>query len=838
MRYRSRLIWAVAAIVFWTGVFSAWGAGKVSPRSTAELLVDLARDHALQRRGEQTEADVLRISALLRGASRLDERLADAYQWRYELAELGGDHGLAAKMLQKWVELDPLHQGVFDRWLRAGLRTNQTIESREAWLVRCLNAVSRSLQLQAAVYVRLAELGLQRMDLEYAEAQVELARTLDPFHPEAAVLGLAVLPADASADERLKAALAALRVDPLDFELSWQIALLLDEHDLTDNAELFYDHAIELYRRQSQTETLPGLYSYQLSRKALRRGEVEEAIRLAREAMRTDAALIPEVGMYLHWLYEQAGRPNDATALKEAFAERFAAIRDPAEWPVNEVAQAAWFYSTIDPQPQRALRLAEDASGRAVGDPFAARVLGWALAANLRYAEAQRVLRRISGEDAYAAYRLAKLLREEGDAAGAERVIGALEEVPAAGPARALVDELGVGVPATQPSRGVRTRLLEAVAGFDPEVFLFHEHPERFLKAEISFEDRAPAVGEPWVGVFTLTNRGEVPISLGPDWMTNPVMLLSFEMEGDKDRSYPQLMTVAVDRVRVLRPGQTVKVRQTLDVGPLRQAARQTPQQLQRVSVRGILDPVRGRDGGWRPGVAGQEVGPAYMNRLPMPTSREVLHAVFSALGSESKLARFRAVEVIAELLGERQRAEFGRLNYRPQPVPADRLYQSLMGGLGDESWEMRVRTLAALDVIGLDAAMLGGVESCLEHPHWLVRMMALGVVARRGTEAREVVGRLASDDPDALVRDYAKSLLMGWSEKKKAEARVESPVAVPGIGGASMPTSSAPSVGGAGSGREESPKADERRIRELEEALRGLDPEALDEPGESSGGR
>jgi len=60
------------------GVASAWAAGRNPPLTTAELLVDLARDHGLAQRGRQTEADVQHIRTLLRAALRLNPKQTDA----------------------------------------------------------------------------------------------------------------------------------------------------------------------------------------------------------------------------------------------------------------------------------------------------------------------------------------------------------------------------------------------------------------------------------------------------------------------------------------------------------------------------------------------------------------------------------------------------------------------------------------------------------------------------------------------------------------------------------------------------------------------------------------
>ena len=95
------------------------------PLTTAQLLVDLARDHALLRGGTQTDADVLHVKTLLRAAVRLDPKLVDAHAWLYELAMLADDREEAAAVLERLVAADPTRRGRSRRWLDAGIVTHR-----------------------------------------------------------------------------------------------------------------------------------------------------------------------------------------------------------------------------------------------------------------------------------------------------------------------------------------------------------------------------------------------------------------------------------------------------------------------------------------------------------------------------------------------------------------------------------------------------------------------------------------------------------------------------------------------------------------------------------------
>lgn len=745
-------------------VVSAASAGRDGPLTTAELLVDLARDYGLSQRGQQTTADVQHVRALLQAAVRLDPHQAEAHTLLYELAMLDGDEAAAGRWLAGLLDAAPTNQGAFALWLAAGLRVQQTTEQRGAWLEAV--AAQRPPAQRALVHVELARLALERLDKSAADDHLERAFGLEPACLEAAALVLAGLAEDADA-ERLRATLRYVQLCPRAIEAAWQAALMLDEYGFAEPAGRLFDHVRDLHHRVAVRGAVSGRFLLDMAHNRFALDDADQAVELARQAMAADPQVAAEAGMYLYYLLKRGGRRADARAVGAQLAERFAALREPAEWPVNEVAQAAWFYCTITPQPQRAAMLAQAAASRAPGDPFVQRVLGWAQTLNLQTEDALRTLRPLVAEDAYAAYVVAKLLQESGDAVGALQAARAADPPPQPGPDFDLLQTLNLPIATTQPAAERYPRLAKAWAQFDQRVLEFYQDPSRFLEPRVSMLDKSPAPGQPWRATFSLANRGPFPITLGPDAMVNPVFLVSYELEGDRKRKYPALLTVSVDHARVLRPGQTVQVERTLDVGPPRHVSEQTPQQLQRVVLNVLLDAEKGPDGQWRASLGGQQLRPVYFNRRPAVTGREALSALFSALAGDSQVDRVRAITVLAQLLGERQRAEFGHLNYEPQAVPAERMHAALLNLLSSAAWEVRVRTLEALQVVGLDRQMVDAVNNCLEPPHWLVRLMAVRVLARQGASFAERARDIAGYDTDELVRAVADSYVKRWSAEK-----------------------------------------------------------------------
>src|SRR5262249_45824000 len=155
-----------------------------------------------------------------------------------------------------------------------------------------------------------------------------------------------------------------------------------------------------------------------------------------------------------------------------------------------------------------------------------------------------------------------------------------------------------------------------------------------------------------------------------------------------------------------------------------RRVSRQTPQRPLRVTAYAIFDPQRDPLGDWHPSAAGQSIRPIVLDRAPLLATPESFDALFAAIAHGDGPERYSGIEIIAQALGEQQRAELEPSPRRGAAVPAERIEHALNAGLLSQSWETRVRALDALQLIGLDQRMIDTAIQCLAHDHWLVRMM------------------------------------------------------------------------------------------------------------------
>lgn len=752
-------------------VSSPAGDGVNPALATPRWLIDLARDAVTTGRGSADAAAVLQAQALYAAAVRLDAQQPDAYLGLYECAGLRDQPETAAAALDKLLNVDGTHELAFERWIDAGLSGAQTLELQRDWLEQTLQLRDFGDRRKALVHLRLAANALRRMAPDEARLQLDRAMAYDADQPDGLRMRVELLTTRAPPHVQVRTVLAALRTNPTRVEDAWLVATLLDAYGFTEQARRFFDYAVELVKLTHPGVALPADYQLDLARNRAGWGKLDEAETFCRAAIAADPAAL-HARLYLHWLLNKAGRIDEAAALAVQLRRTFNELGDPGRASVSELAQAAWFFCSIDPQPRPALRLAEEAARRAADDTFVQRVLGWAQALNGRTKEATATLAPLAAGDPLAAYQLARILLDAGDSTGAARVVAQIARLPAGGPAADLLASLGIPAAEVQSPQRRYPEVADALTDFDFSLLDFHRDPARFVAAEISVESDGLAPGEPWWFVLSLTNRGTFPVTLGPGFSVNPTFVLSVDVQGDRQRTYPGLFLLSLDRRRVLPPGESVRLRQTLNVGPLRRLSRLTPQQLMRVTVNAILDPQQASDGSWSPSAFGQRLAPLVFNRLPLRAAE--IPSLIEAAKSTAPAERFRAIEVLADVLGESQRAAAKRLAYEPEAVPAERIAAVLLTALQSDDAQERARTLDALLVTGLDQRMLDAVRRCLKNKHWLVRMLAIRLLAEReGAAVERTVAALGRDDPDELVRDVCAAYLRRWQSPSASQPSI-----------------------------------------------------------------
>jgi len=317
--------------------------------------------------------------------------------------------------------------------------------------------------------------------------------------------------------------------------------------------------------------------------------------------------------------------------------------------------------------------------------------------------------------------------------------------------------------PASQPTTQQAVRAL--LEQFDRTVLDFPFHPGRYVRLVARLDSSQLRFAQPWRCTFVLENTGPFAISLGEGAMVPPTAIVSIITVGDRRRDFLHCMPAGLNRRPVLAPGESIRLEQTLDFGPVAEAMFCTPQAVQRIVISILLAPVQDEKGQWRSQLPGIKPTILRAERKALRLDDAKLAALFAQAASDQKPARLRAVVLLAALLAEAERLKDGRLSYPARAVDTQRIRAALIERLADASPMVRARLLDVLRFVRPDNRLVAALAPRLSDEHWLVRLMAvrlLGHHQRAGFAT--VAARIAETDPDELVRRMAGAIRDKWS--------------------------------------------------------------------------
>lgn len=499
-------------------------------------------------------------------------------------------------------------------------------------------------------------------------------------------------------------------------------------------------------------------------------------------------------------------------------------------WPAEVMANFAWFLAhdavkagafelpgrvkdersgavytgkwTLDPL-QQAERTADVARGRDPESILAKRVLGSVRRQRGDFGEAESRLREIADQDVWAEIELAQLLEATGRREEADQGLIAAAQKATTAELRLTIGQIWNGWrskrPSTRPASQPATRPWlkpaspSAVAGIQaaakafPQALLdFPFHPEKYLALQARLISGSPRVGEPWRCEFGVKNIGGFAIPIGPGLMLEPDLLCLVTLRGDRERG--ETISVPLDRLVQLAPGQSFTITRTLDVGRVRAGLIGTPQVSYDVTVEALVNPIAystspDEPPQWQPGIGGIKIKPLRLRREPFKVDRDSIRGLLTQVKAPSAGTRITAMEILASLLAESQHLAAGRLRYAAQPIDPAVVQAAVLAQAADQDWQVRARLAECMRWFVLDSAATQQAVKLLNDPHWLVRGLAMRAMAEhQGTRSQSVLQVVSKQDPDEWVRNLSKTLL---ARLTAAAASVQTQPATPPAPGA-----------------------------------------------------
>jgi len=299
-------------------------------------------------------------------------------------------------------------------------------------------------------------------------------------------------------------------------------------------------------------------------------------------------------------------------------------------------------------------------------------------------------------------------------------------------------------------------------AQFDNNELQLARDPAKALRCSVSLSSDIVGYGESLAATIYLanvsdSNRLPAVFLLGPNGFLDPHVIVVASIapaDNPQDVQTAILSHRYLVSQRLLGPGQTNSVEEYLNIGPIRSILRDHPQRTYEVTFQAILDPVPDGQGGFRPRLPSIQPQPVVVTRTGFAPTRDRIRTQLLAARSGSTGERIHAVELLAGLVREADRARRSQLGYTPLPIDRDALVQAIAANLGHV--EPRVRAWAAYALVSLGAPatpeQARGLSNCLNDENWFPRFLAVHCLAPI-TDLSEYLRWTAPTETDVLLR-------------------------------------------------------------------------------------
>ena len=770
-----------------------------------------------QSTGRPSPASIRQAAALAAAAGRLDPTDPAYPRTLADLRLQEGNAAGAIAALQDVRRLQPDNQVAGIQTIDLQSQTYETAQKRQAYLEAVVGAEGLPKPVRSYAAVLLSKVLFDRSLDDPSEKALDKAIELNPVNPTALQMKYERLAArNAPRAEVVNALLNLLRSNPMQpevmaaladrlasaglpelsaewYERSFAAAKALGIAASPDDVVLWSAQLLSIGQARTSATALPAIFqqypdnldaryvrllavraagdqpTYDSERDALRALLVERINRLSASANGRPAApagaALPDVSADANKLAARLKDPRVAPAARQ-LADAYSAALIDLCWTDA--------YFSEKPAPPAAL----DALGALLGEQnqAVARLRGWSYKAGGRTGEARVKLAAVADRDPLAKMGLLQLDAKEGK--DVKKAATELVNRDRTGLLGALLftglKDLGAEVELNDASRALSADvkqfpkvLTDAVDRPDSARDLYAINVDR--------DSVAHAYGEPFYVTVTLRNTMDEPISIGAGSFLRPELAVDVTAKGLSSQTFPATAVDQLRRAVVLMPREQVSQRVRVDQGPFRQYLTTLPQVSIPIYASVITNPVLVKQGDNQPkptpGPLGYRGRAAVMERSANPLQVEggqPGQETTRALDRGRPVEAIRAAELLAayiQLIGRQEKpdaqsqaliatfADKLRVASKNNPSAAVRGFSDfvLVNLLGGKEKADEIKALAAAD--DWRQRLLGAITAGFLSPD----------------AAKPILQPLASSDPDASVKEYAKAALDRLAEKPAA---------------------------------------------------------------------
>ncbi|MFC1762233.1 tetratricopeptide repeat protein [Planctomycetota bacterium] len=751
---------------------------NLSSRSVAQMFY--RRAFELTYGGDVQDRRPHQAALYLLAARQLDPQLMDACTVLFDIVATSEDP-LYAPIVTQWLldssaSVRETYQA--KKAVRYLVALQKTGAGREGLLQQLQQRIgAESPRLNSELLTHLGLLAKERSGQRGAYSYFLQAYKQDKYNKLAFNQLAELAPDQISASTTLEHLRLALGQNPLDLDSAMALAQYVERLQLFDIAAGSYAYCVDLYEYLYGNEPLPGhiyipwaVSSYNSTR------NLEQVIRITdkvRKSGRFDLFLEGIAGKAAikagnQKLGQQILTDAETHAIELAKQSPGATVGKPDAASANG-KPLAWYYCFVRENPTQALDWANRAYAQ---DPNGSAILGilaYALVLNQQYQWALPLLDKGETNQITELAR-ARLQLAQGDRIAAkETLLSSVTRDPgslAGEKGRALLAKEGYTY---KPPFDAQTLLGDLVGTWGERIVPSFTQPDQAFSARLATINTAITYGGHLGGVLTIVNQSDEPLMIGPLGLFQGKVRVDAKVEGDLNKSFPDLLTHTLFPQQVVAPRRSTTAQLPLLVGPLRELLLTYPQASVNVLLTVYLDPAMREDGTPWNRLADMQPISITIGRPGVQVSERSLRTQYNAIALDDVRAKIETAKLFVGLLREQHAmAQHGRLyrfryaDWLPGWLTSALTHESgLLLSPSDTDWEVKVNTLDMLhDGLPLNDSIMQALAGTLRLPQWPIRLLTLTVLAQQQSPGfDQMLQWTAKHDTNAIVRRMAELL-------------------------------------------------------------------------------
>ncbi len=453
---------------------------------------------------------------------------------------------------------------------------------------------------------------------------------------------------------------------------------------------------------------------------------------------------------------------NQANQIFEQAEKKAKEIYNSNTSNVELAKKLAWYYCFARPDPNQASEWAAAAYSVEPNSPMAAALSAYSLLTKKQTEQAKRLAEKFQNNQISLIVMAKIALADSKPDKAAENLKTAIALEPGtleAELAKKLLAALGQSYTALPNPEASLAMLKNSLKRALVPKFTT---PDKILSFDLNVTGKRFSYFKDFGATLTISNVSAEPVLVSDNAIFTGRIRVDAKVSGDIAAiTIPNLVNLKIEPTKPIEPGKNMLIDLNLMTGQLQQILLSRPQGSFQIDFTVYLDPVT-TDGKVMNKLADIKPIERHIERTGEQITAQSLQYGYNSITRNYSSPKITAARLFAGLLAEYNLSSKGKISYKTYRT--DNLSQYLKSGLlkclEDNDPEVKIQTLAAMNLIPLDAAFTAKLNEFINpaKADWPVRLIAAYLLAEKTSNFRKVLDSTVRYDSDELVREMAVS--------------------------------------------------------------------------------